>query len=241
MTEPNGIYNALTVAQQKFPSITKSKEAKVETRGGASYSYNYADIADVLAAVRPILNDQGISIVQHTDVRAGLDGSYRHVLVTRIYHTDGSFLQSEWVLRDLDQPQAVGGDLTYFRRYQLSALIGIASEDDDDNARSKVEKPRSYTRGGGEAYEDYDAPVGTPSTTQERQAVGALCAAVAEELKLPLATWMREQGIFVRRTNTTREQLDAVRARLEELQHGEALHEGGGRTEPAQPSEGVTS
>ena len=40
---------ALVCAQAEFPTVTKTKVARVPTKGGGEYSYRYADLPDVLA------------------------------------------------------------------------------------------------------------------------------------------------------------------------------------------------
>jgi hypothetical protein len=213
--EPAGVYAALARAQGRFPTISKTKTATVETRSGGSYSYNYADIADVLAAVRPILADEGLAIVQRTDVLA-LGG---HVLVTTLYHADGSFLESQWRMRDLADPQGVGGDLTYFRRYQLSALIGVATEDDDDNARSK-RRASGDDYGGGEEPQPQRRPT-KASTVEQRQGARARIAMFGESMKPVIADWMRAQGIFLNRTSVTVQQLTELHRYLNTLEQTE--------------------
>jgi hypothetical protein len=55
--------------QGQFPAITKGKTATVrmsEAKGGGTYSYNYADLGDVLGSVRPVLAAHGLALVQRT-------------------------------------------------------------------------------------------------------------------------------------------------------------------------------
>jgi len=60
------------------------------------------------------------------------------VLHTRLLHTSGQWIASEHPLPMSGRPQEIGSALTYARRYSLSALIGIAADEDDDaNAAEK--------------------------------------------------------------------------------------------------------
>jgi hypothetical protein len=53
-------------------------------------------------------------------------------------HTSGQWIASEHPLPLSGRPQEIGSALTYARRYSLSALIGIAADEDDDaNAAQK--------------------------------------------------------------------------------------------------------
>lgn len=118
---------ALARAQAKFPPITKGRKAKVPTKTGGEYSYDYADIGDVLTAVRPVLAAEGIAVVQATE-----DSEHGYLLVTKLLWRDQSIEGRMPLPIENAGPQQVGSLLTYYRRYGLTALIGVAAEDDDD-------------------------------------------------------------------------------------------------------------
>lgn len=131
---------ALATFQRDCPTIPKTKTATVrmaEAKGGGTYTYQYADLADVLGIVRPLLARNGLVVVQYTTRDAG-----KVILVTELRHVGGGALTSEVDLgRDSASPQAFGGALTYLRRYELTTLLGIAAEDDTD--AQHVERPSS--------------------------------------------------------------------------------------------------
>lgn len=125
---------ALAQAQGKFTNPERNKTAKVrgKSRDGSpiEYSYRYADLADILTVIRSPLSEAGLSYSQ--DVRFD-KANDEAVVVTTLRHSSG-----EWVRTVLKYPSAagriqdLGSIFTYLRRYSLSALIGIAPEDDDD-------------------------------------------------------------------------------------------------------------
>lgn len=134
LCENEGLTWALARAQYSFATITKS-----HTANAGSYSYKYADLSDVLTAIRPALNREGIALVQTTEItEAGVE------LVTSLLYADER-LSSRWPLPiENCAPQQVGSVLTYLRRYALCALVGIAAEDDDDGrAASDVRQAQS--------------------------------------------------------------------------------------------------
>lgn len=123
---------ALARAQAEFPTIQKTKTGEVRgtTRQGAAYSYtySYADLADVLSAARPVLAREGIALLQR--LTTGADGKVR--LVTELRRGD-EVLDSEVELgKSTAEPQQFGGALTYLRRYCASTMLGIAPEEDLD-------------------------------------------------------------------------------------------------------------
>ncbi|MDA8311458.1 MAG: ERF family protein [Actinomycetota bacterium] len=117
---------ALAAAQAAFPPVKKDRTATVPTKTGGTYSYHYADLTDLLDAVRPVLTANGLAVVQ---------GGTGERMVTRLVHTSGQWIESDGTLPATQAtPQGLGSAITYARRYWLSALLGIAAEEDDDGA-----------------------------------------------------------------------------------------------------------
>lgn len=137
MSEETGeIAAALAAAQAKFEAVGKDKTAKIDSAKG-KYQYTYADLASILAAVRKPLSENGLAVVQV--ITWGEGHSW---LVTRLLHSSGQSIESTYPLREYDRPQEMGSALTYARRYSLTALLGIAAEEDDDGAAAQSGAPR---------------------------------------------------------------------------------------------------
>jgi hypothetical protein len=208
---PIGIYGALARAQAEFVPIPKNKTATVPTKSGGEYSYDYADIADVLAEIRPKLAAQGIATIQRTEHRIGVDGG--HYLITEFIHEDGSRVSSEWRLRAVDQPQDVGSELTYQRRYQASSLAGVAAEVDDDGARAQAaERPtnggqRPARRASSGAPRDPDAE----TTAEQRASLIRKIQDVNEDVRRDFNAWMRENSLSINPRMTMQQLVDALR------------------------------
>lgn len=133
---------ALAAAQAEFPSIPKTKEATVQTKSGGTYTYTYADLADVLGAVRPVLGAHGLALTQTTRSI----GEGRVMLVTTLHHGHET-LESEFPLTIGDKsPQDVGAVMSYARRYQICAVLGIAAEDDTDAQHITADRPTQQQR-----------------------------------------------------------------------------------------------
>lgn len=128
----SALVGGLAQAQLAFAAIDKNQTADVQSRreGARSYKYNYADLASVLAAVRPALASNGIALLQAPFARVG-----SIAVTTLIAHTSGQWIRNDLAMRlDATDPQALGSAITYLRRYALQALLGVAPEDDDDGA-----------------------------------------------------------------------------------------------------------
>ena len=85
--------SARAKASSKIKAIVKDKQAKVESRkeGGRSYSYQYADLADVLEAIEEAISEQGLAVLQTTQDR-GRDGTF---LITTLAHEFDQWIASE--------------------------------------------------------------------------------------------------------------------------------------------------
>jgi hypothetical protein len=133
---------ALAKAQAAFPKVLKDRTAKISSTRG-EYSYKYADLATLLEAVRKPLADNGLACVQPIEL-----GDHGHVLRTILLHTSGARLESAYALANHDRPQEMGSEITYARRYTLSALLGVASEEDDDGKAAQDSDSRQKSQPG---------------------------------------------------------------------------------------------
>lgn len=123
---------ALLAAQREFPKIAKDKVAKIETSGGGSYSYSYADLGSILEAVTPILHTHGLALAQDPVSEGAQVG-----VSTSLIHESGEALHFGALLLPAGKtPQSVGSAVTYARRYALAAVLGLNVDDDDDGQRA---------------------------------------------------------------------------------------------------------
>lgn len=102
------------------------------------FKQNYADLASVWDACREPLSKHGLSVAQTT--RVGESGE--PVIVTTLMHTSGEWITGELLVKPVKtDPQSIGSAITYGRRYALSAMVGIAPEDDDaESAQGRQHK-----------------------------------------------------------------------------------------------------
>jgi hypothetical protein len=55
------------------------------------------------------------------------------MLVTTLVHASGQWIKGEMpIITNKMDPQGLGSAITYYRRYSLAAMIGVAPDDDDD-------------------------------------------------------------------------------------------------------------
>lgn len=171
------LFAALAAAQGEFPVIPKARTVKVQSAKG-NYSFDYAPLDVILAAVRPVLAKHGLSFVQtvHTE-------SEFQTLRTTLMHVAGARVVSDVPMPQLPQmPQQVGSQLTYFRRYSLTLALGIAAEEDDDGNGAQ-DQPRQMA--------DRRTPPPRAATPAQQPAPAAPAAAKGAD-KPPAAAQLRE-------------------------------------------------
>lgn len=103
------------------------------------YGSSYSSLDEVINTVKPTLAEYGLSFIQSPVSTE--DGMFMGV-TTLLMHESGQWIESDPLAlpafklgkggaKNYDA-QAAGIAVTYARRYSLSAMLGISSEDDDD-------------------------------------------------------------------------------------------------------------
>lgn len=119
---------ALVKAQGELKAVHKDRE-------NSHFRNKYATLDAIIDEVRPVLAKHGLAVVSgatrpHTS-ESGTVLAFE--VTTTLLHSSGEWLESGAImpLAKLD-PQGAGSAMTYGRRYSLSALLSLATEDDDD-------------------------------------------------------------------------------------------------------------
>jgi len=125
-TELNHIFEALAKAQQEMELASLDKK-------NPFFKSQYADLASVVRASRPYLAKNGLSVIQRVLTKE----SGQMVLSTRLGHASGQWIESEMAISPpKNDIQSLGSYITYLRRYNYSAIVGVASGDDDDGEKA---------------------------------------------------------------------------------------------------------
>jgi hypothetical protein len=124
----NELASALAKAQAVMKPALKDKK-------NPHFKNLYASLNSVIEASKDALSVNGLSVSQQiTEIN---DKTF---LVATLMHSSGQYIRSYLAIKsDISTPQKLGSCLTYYRRYSLSALIGIDADecDDDGNEASK--------------------------------------------------------------------------------------------------------
>lgn len=133
MNKSESIAN-LAAALAKFQGEVQNPK---NTADNPFFKSKYAPLNDVLNLVRPLLTQHGLSLLQSPSG----DGS-NIVVSTILMHESGEWIEPEPLILKADKAtaQGAGSAITYARRYAVSAILGISSEDDDDGNHASDNK-----------------------------------------------------------------------------------------------------
>ena len=119
------LYSALAKAQAELPIVQKANKSFANQM--------FASLADMVKFSRPILTKHGLSVTQLFEAAEG-----SNILVTRLCHSSGQFVESRLrlVIADsalklgtLDICKEYGKSISYLGRYAYMCLVGIATDD----------------------------------------------------------------------------------------------------------------
>ena len=113
---------ALSDAQAQMGAAIKDSE-------NPFFKSKYADLTAVIAAIRMPFANTGLSFVQFPIAQDGNVG-----VATRIMHSSGEWLQSEFLIPCKQDAHGYGAAITYARRFGLQAAAGVPADDDDGNS-----------------------------------------------------------------------------------------------------------
>lgn len=110
------------------------------------FKSKYAPLSEVINTTKPLLLKHGLSVLQSPS------GDGENIIVTTILmHSSGEWIEGEPLVLKADKvtAQGAGSAITYGRRYAMSAILGISSEDDDDGNHATgndEKKPKASTK-----------------------------------------------------------------------------------------------
>ena len=123
------LFEALAKAQAEFEAIPEDAQGQI----GKDRRFKYADFMTLIRHTRPYLVKHGLLLIQPLHYQDGM------AVTTTIIAGHGARIESSFAFGADPNPQEFGRAHTYYRRYQLQAILGIEGEDADE-ARSANEK-----------------------------------------------------------------------------------------------------
>jgi hypothetical protein len=132
MTDVKGetLAAALVAAQSEMPEIPKDGTGKIrgmskKTGKPYEYDYTYATLPTIFRLTLPVLNKHGLALTQTSEGGC---------LITALRYEGGECLTSSLEMpspRSMS-PQDYGKAHSYYRRYEVNGMLGLAADDDID-------------------------------------------------------------------------------------------------------------
>lgn len=151
MSEIKNIYSAFIKAQANI-------EKAVKDSTNPHFRSKYADLGNVVDAIKPHLEEQGLAFFQKFhECDKGIK------IETIVIHESGESISNGilFVPVTKNDAQGFGSACTYARRYSLQSAFGVAPDDDDGNAASQ---PRQQQQQRPQMVQQQQAPAAAPVT-----------------------------------------------------------------------------
>ena len=125
----NEIAAAMIVFHTEVNSIPK-------TANNPFFKSKYVPLDKILSAIQEPLKKANLSFMQFPVEENQLE--------TIILHTSGQWIAERFYMKPIkSDPQAYGSVITYQRRYALSAILGLNTDEDDDGNKASEGKKES--------------------------------------------------------------------------------------------------
>jgi hypothetical protein len=174
----------LSDALSRFQGDVKNPK---NTEKNDFYNTKYAPLNEFLNEVRPVLARYGLSVMQFPEC----DGQ-NVTVTTLLMHNSGEWIESEPLTLKADKvtPQGAGSALTYARRYAVSAILGLSSDDDDDGNNASTAGSRGDSKQGNSGQANKNNPPAQPPKNKAAEApVGEeKCSACGKPTNLGIYT-----------------------------------------------------
>lgn len=132
------LLKAMVEAAPEITAIPKTKQSN-----GQKFSYKYATLDGLIDMLRQVLPKHGLWFMQMpTTCEDSIE------LITRVFHTSGEWIEESISFGKTElqgggnDTQKMGASITYFRRYALASVFGVAADEDTDG--QAPQRPNNY-------------------------------------------------------------------------------------------------
>jgi hypothetical protein len=190
---------ALVAAQEELKAVAKDAS-------NPHFNSKFASLNAIIAEVRPVLAKHGLASVQGALDDAATAGLS---VETMLIHSSGEWISGgvHLPLQKAD-PQGAGAAMTYGRRFGLSALLSLATEDDDDGhtasrpaarqrAASQDPRPRTAAPNSAQSGEATPAPASSNGSKRPEDRIfkGATLGSRDKTELEKILKWARTKGV----------------------------------------------
>ena len=143
--EINEIVKALAKVQSEIQNPKKDAN-------NPFFKSKYSTLDNVIDAYKDLCSKNDLIVLENPVSKVDENGKVLVGIEVQIMHASGQFLSFDpYLLSPVkNDPQGIGSGVTYARRYTLSSVFNIASEEDDDgnsasqNNKGQYQKPTKF-------------------------------------------------------------------------------------------------
>jgi hypothetical protein len=152
----NNLYTRFMKVLNEVPNFVTD-----ETAQAGKKTYKYLNLATILKTIKPVFEKHGLAFSQRVTFSNEVEA--RQVIgkvETIIFDDKDMMVACSYPFFVTGDPQQVGSNITYARRYSLYAVLGIFPDKDDDGAYAK------------QRYETTDRPISAEQYAELVKAMG---------------------------------------------------------------------
>lgn len=152
----------LAKALAQFQSKVKQP---LKDKSNPFFKSKYVPLENVVEAITETSGSFGLSFIQ----MPVNDANGRVGVTTILMHESGEWIESEpvYAVPAKQDAQAVGSVITYLKRYSLSAVFGITSDEDDDGNNARHDNQQNQQN----SYNNNKPQLQAPRNAQEAGAI----------------------------------------------------------------------
>lgn len=115
------------------------QEVKVIHKATQGYGYKFADLPKIFETINPLMQKHGLGFTQMINTHES-----QNYLVTVVFDCEsGEKIESSTIipnvqLAKMNEHQCFGSGITYYRRYCLSSILGLVTDEDKGASGAQV-------------------------------------------------------------------------------------------------------
>ena len=186
------LFEALAKAQAEFGAVTATSRVTFK-----NVDFKFAPLSEILGAVRPALNKNGLTLTQQTKHIPFGNANGIKVVTTLLHESGVSYdIESVPVFYNVNDIKNLGAQVTYLRRYEVKTLLGIEADSEEldmDNVPNQSQSTQETGNYGNNHTYQSNAQAKTPrKPTGARYGKSAKSASVASSLSSSEQTSLSE-------------------------------------------------
>lgn len=187
------LFEALAKAQAEFGAVTATSRVTFK-----NVDFKFAPLSEILGAVRPALNKNGLTLTQQTKHIPFGNANGIKVVTTLLHESGASYaIESVPVFYNVNDIKNLGAQVTYLRRYEVKTLLGIEADSEEldmDNVPNQSQSTQETGNYGNNHTYQSNAQAKTPrKPTGARYGKSAQSASVASSLSSSEQTSLSEE------------------------------------------------